>query len=506
MVGRGLIAGLLLAAGVAHGADPATVCKADKMRRAGLYDACLLKARAKALRAGTMPDVGRCDAKFAAAWAKAEAKGAGACPTNGDATTMAAQVNGDVSGVAAALTPTTSTTTTTIALCGGSSYPACGGTCPSGTSCWATAFLPPSGNCACLPVDATPCEDTGGSDLQRAALRRHLPVGQGVFDPLCGRHDAVVHVRVHSRGLDAVPQRRRADVRRRLPDRDELRRRPARSVRVPLPVEPAHGSGAAQHVAGERAGVAPVLEQHLAVDDHRRVALRRRRRSARCRPGSRAPGASGPARRRAAIDQQQVGPRALADEAAVGEPCTVAGMPVSRHTACSKRERIGHPLGEQARRVVGADERREMRAAVARARHHDRIADAVRTTWRDERAARSSVRRVCHCVWRSSASEQSRKASSGGQPRSAASSPTLRPIQAACGRVAHRLDLESAHGEGDGAPAGASHSSAGGAQRRVAQPAGALGLRLQQRRAPLGHLVEHEGVGEPQVQAGAVGA
>jgi hypothetical protein len=160
---RGLLIGQLLAAGSAHAVDPAADCKADKIRRAGLYDLCLLKAHAKALKKGSALDVSRCDAQFGAGWAKAEAKGAGACPTNGDATTMAAQVNGDVSGVIAALTPTTSTTTTTIAFCGGSSYPACGGTCPSGTSCWATVFLPPSGNCACLPVDATPCEDTGGS-------------------------------------------------------------------------------------------------------------------------------------------------------------------------------------------------------------------------------------------------------------------------------------------------------------------------------------------------------
>ncbi len=78
----GVIAGLLLAAGVAHGADPATVCKTDKMRRAGLYDLCLLKAHAKAVKTGSALDVSRCEAQFGAGWAKAEAKAGGACPNH----------------------------------------------------------------------------------------------------------------------------------------------------------------------------------------------------------------------------------------------------------------------------------------------------------------------------------------------------------------------------------------------------------------------------------------
>jgi hypothetical protein len=39
-----------------------------------------------------------------------------------------------------------------------------------------------------------------------------------------------------------------------------------------------------------------------------------------------------------------------------------------------ERQRIGRPLGEEARRVVGAREREHVRAAVARAGHADRIA------------------------------------------------------------------------------------------------------------------------------------
>ena len=152
---------MALSSGMARAVDPAIACKADKMRRAGLYDLCLLKVNARALKAGTAVDTAKCDAAFAAAWARVETRGEGACPTNGDASTIGAQVRGDVTGIITALTPTTSTTTTTLATCG-IDYPGCGGACPAGLSCWATVSPPATTSCTCLPSDPTPCEDTGG--------------------------------------------------------------------------------------------------------------------------------------------------------------------------------------------------------------------------------------------------------------------------------------------------------------------------------------------------------
>src|SRR5262245_53531678 len=59
---------VLLGVATAPAADPAAMCRATKMQRAGAYDLCLLEAAAIALKKGGTPDSSRCDAKFAAAW------------------------------------------------------------------------------------------------------------------------------------------------------------------------------------------------------------------------------------------------------------------------------------------------------------------------------------------------------------------------------------------------------------------------------------------------------
>ncbi|HJW69220.1 MAG TPA: hypothetical protein VJ829_07680 [Candidatus Binatia bacterium] len=100
-------------------ADPAVTCKTSKMVRAGTYDLCVLKATALALKQGAVaPDLSRCDAKFAAAWAKVEAKAGGLCPTSGDADAIAAQVRNDASAIVAALMPPITPTP-----CGDGIYP-----------------------------------------------------------------------------------------------------------------------------------------------------------------------------------------------------------------------------------------------------------------------------------------------------------------------------------------------------------------------------------------------
>ncbi len=59
-------------------------------------------------------------------------------------------------------------------------------------------------------------------------------------------------------------------------------------------------------------------------------------------------------------------------------PVARAGIDVSRATACSRVEHRRDPLGEQARGVVGAAEREEVRAAVGRSGHRDRRSDHAR--------------------------------------------------------------------------------------------------------------------------------
>lgn len=181
---RGLAGSLLtvaLLAATARAVGPAAACRANKMLRAGVYDLCLLKATARAAKVGGAPDVAKCDAKFAAAWAKVEARGGGACPTSGDAAMIAGQVEADVAAIVAALTPTTSTTSTTLPSglpCGGASFPGCGGSCPAGSSCWANVTPGPTSACTCLPAVATACASTGGPATGGATCGGACPAGQ----------------------------------------------------------------------------------------------------------------------------------------------------------------------------------------------------------------------------------------------------------------------------------------------------------------------------------------
>jgi hypothetical protein len=155
-------------------ADPAVTCKTSKMVRAGTYDLCVLKATALALKQGAVaPDLSRCDAKFAAAWAKVDAKAGGLCPTSGDADAIAAQVRNDASAIVAALMPPIALTP-----CGDGIYPGCGGACAAGFTCWVLVSAgPPTQSCACLPSVATPCSDTGGSVFAGATCGGACPNG-----------------------------------------------------------------------------------------------------------------------------------------------------------------------------------------------------------------------------------------------------------------------------------------------------------------------------------------
>ena len=81
--------------------DAAIACAAAKLKAAGKKCDCVHKAQATAAVKGTTPDFTKCDAKLAATYGKAEDKGAGACPTTGDAETICDDVQASLAEVEA---------------------------------------------------------------------------------------------------------------------------------------------------------------------------------------------------------------------------------------------------------------------------------------------------------------------------------------------------------------------------------------------------------------------
>jgi len=73
--------------------DPLAIkCVVAKLKETGKKCACQHKAQAVAALKGTIPDFTKCDEKLAAAFAKADAKALGACPTMADAQAICDQV------------------------------------------------------------------------------------------------------------------------------------------------------------------------------------------------------------------------------------------------------------------------------------------------------------------------------------------------------------------------------------------------------------------------------
>ena len=102
-----LVTGFALIALWATGAaalTPGEKCEADKLKTAGKYDFCRLKADAKAVKTGNAPDYSKCDDKYGLKWGSAESKaGTGVCPSEGDETTVQAFITQHTDDVAAAL-------------------------------------------------------------------------------------------------------------------------------------------------------------------------------------------------------------------------------------------------------------------------------------------------------------------------------------------------------------------------------------------------------------------
>jgi len=76
-------------------------CGAAKLKVAGKYNFCRLKAEAKAIKSGAAVDYTKCDGAFGLKWEAAESGGGGMCP--GDESTIAAFITQNTNDISAAL-------------------------------------------------------------------------------------------------------------------------------------------------------------------------------------------------------------------------------------------------------------------------------------------------------------------------------------------------------------------------------------------------------------------
>lgn len=97
-----LVASLLLAS-AASGLTPAEKCESAKLKEAGKYGFCRLKAEAKAAKTAGTPDYSKCDATYAAKWSAIESAGGGMCPSTGDQSAIGAYIAQHTGALAAAL-------------------------------------------------------------------------------------------------------------------------------------------------------------------------------------------------------------------------------------------------------------------------------------------------------------------------------------------------------------------------------------------------------------------
>jgi len=75
-------------------------CQADKLKRAGQYNVCRLKADGKGIKKGDPPDYTKCDEKIAEKFSAAETKYGAECPTSGDVTNIQSQATADADFIA----------------------------------------------------------------------------------------------------------------------------------------------------------------------------------------------------------------------------------------------------------------------------------------------------------------------------------------------------------------------------------------------------------------------
>ena len=73
-----------LTIGAARAVAKTDKCEAMKLKIAGKYGLCRLKAQATGIKRGTLPDYAKCDEMFLRRWSAAERKAGGQCPSTGD--------------------------------------------------------------------------------------------------------------------------------------------------------------------------------------------------------------------------------------------------------------------------------------------------------------------------------------------------------------------------------------------------------------------------------------
>jgi len=100
------VAAFLFAATAAQALDPALTCETGKLKEAGKYANCRLKAESTAVKKGIPPDYTKCDSKIADKWGKIETKGAGQCPSSTDLTDIEAHSTRYADRVASCLSGT----------------------------------------------------------------------------------------------------------------------------------------------------------------------------------------------------------------------------------------------------------------------------------------------------------------------------------------------------------------------------------------------------------------
>ncbi len=87
--------GLLWGGMALAGPTDADKCEADKLKRAGWYAFCRMKAESKAVKKGEPEDFTKCEEKIGEKFAKAEDKWGVECPTSGDLDGIKGQVTAD---------------------------------------------------------------------------------------------------------------------------------------------------------------------------------------------------------------------------------------------------------------------------------------------------------------------------------------------------------------------------------------------------------------------------
>jgi hypothetical protein len=174
-----MAAGLALLCGTAAGAGALTAaekCEAAKLKEAGKYGFCRLKAEAKAVKTGAAPDYSKCDDKYGLKWPAIESAGGGMCPSNGDQAAIGAFITQHTDDLAAALggggLPTCATDlatcTTDLGTCSGDLA-----TCNTTLTTTSASLAACTGDLATCTTDLATCT----TDLAAA-----LTCGNGVVD------------------------------------------------------------------------------------------------------------------------------------------------------------------------------------------------------------------------------------------------------------------------------------------------------------------------------------